>query len=200
MSKVKFSNSVTRAFRLGKDVAWYYWGYLELPALIGSLKQRPRWRLSEPWKDAASISHKEIGDIGEDLATQFLRQNRYKVLCRNYTPKGGGEIDVVCRKGDTLVFIEVKTRIAPTDRRPLLNITSKKRDQLKKGATQYLRLLQREKDSKNPATNKQIKIPLRFDVVEVLLYEGIRPELNIIEGLYMDKAQVWDGVYRKNLL
>jgi putative endonuclease len=50
-----------------------------------------------------------LGDRGERAAARFLRRNRMRVILRGYrTPQG--EIDLIARDGDTLVFVEVKTR------------------------------------------------------------------------------------------
>ncbi len=54
------------------------------------------------------ISTKQIGNNGEDRAVRFLESNGYSVLERNYRAPGG-EIDVIVKKDDTLVFVEVKT-------------------------------------------------------------------------------------------
>lgn len=49
------------------------------------------------------------GKLGEDLAHQYLKDLGYKILIRNFRIRGG-EIDMIATDGDTLVFIEVKTR------------------------------------------------------------------------------------------
>lgn len=55
----------------------------------------------------------DIGNRGEDLATKFLRKNKYKIIERNYWRKWG-EIDIIARAKDkTLVFVEVKTVTGP---------------------------------------------------------------------------------------
>ena len=54
-------------------------------------------------------TNKFIGDQGEELAQTFLREKGYTILERNYR-SGRCEIDIVCSKGDVLVFAEVKTR------------------------------------------------------------------------------------------
>ena len=51
----------------------------------------------------------ELGKEGEAFALEFLRQQGYSILTTNYRAKMG-EIDVIAREGDTVVFIEVKTR------------------------------------------------------------------------------------------
>ncbi len=52
---------------------------------------------------------KDIGDIGEEYAVKYLKKNKYKILTRNFSSKAG-EIDIICRKKDTLIFVEVKAR------------------------------------------------------------------------------------------
>lgn len=55
------------------------------------------------------MSTKITGAHGEDLACEYLKKNGYKILERNYRIRGG-EIDIVAKEGDTLVFVEVKAR------------------------------------------------------------------------------------------
>ncbi|MBE6705529.1 MAG: YraN family protein [Ruminococcaceae bacterium] len=56
------------------------------------------------------MTNREKGDLGEDIAAEYLARLGYEILERNYTVKGG-EIDIIAKDGDTLVFVEVKTRI-----------------------------------------------------------------------------------------
>jgi putative endonuclease len=53
--------------------------------------------------------HPGRGARGGKLATRFLRGHGYKILYRNFKDRTGDKIDLVCRDGDTLVFVEVKT-------------------------------------------------------------------------------------------
>lgn len=55
-------------------------------------------------------SKRAIGDIGESIAAQWLENNGFTILERNYFMPWG-EIDVVCRKGRIVRFVEVKTRM-----------------------------------------------------------------------------------------
>lgn len=55
------------------------------------------------------MTNTQTGRYGEDLACQFLKKQGYEILERNYRIRGG-EIDIVARDGDTLVFVEVKAR------------------------------------------------------------------------------------------
>lgn len=50
----------------------------------------------------------KIGKIGENIAVRFLVKHGFRVILRNYLKKSG-EIDVICRKGEKLYFVEVKT-------------------------------------------------------------------------------------------
>ena len=56
------------------------------------------------------MKHNQIlGNQGEELAANFLKKNKYKIINRNYrTPYG--EIDIIARKNKLIVFVEVKTR------------------------------------------------------------------------------------------
>ena len=55
------------------------------------------------------MTHKEIGYLGEDIAAEHLKKLGYEILERNFTVRGG-EIDIIAMDGETLVFVEVKTR------------------------------------------------------------------------------------------
>jgi hypothetical protein len=61
------------------------------------------------------------------LACHYLKRNGYKVLFRNFRGRSGGEIDIVCRDNDTLVFVEVKTRGCEDFGRPVEAIDPEKR-------------------------------------------------------------------------
>lgn len=104
------------------------------------------------------------GQRGELLAEQFLKRLGYKILARRYTTPVG-ELDLVVRTGDTVVFVEVKTR---RDRRladPEDALTSAKRTRLFKAAAW---LLHRKRWEGRPC---------RFDVVAVILPEEGEPEV-----------------------
>ena len=53
--------------------------------------------------------NKELGKLGEDIATNYLKQNGYIILDRNFECRQG-EIDIIAKDGKEVVFIEVKTR------------------------------------------------------------------------------------------
>ena len=81
---------------------------------------------------------KSIGHIGEEIALAFLEQKGYKILGVNVrTPFG--EIDVVARQKETIVFIEVKTRATSSLGPPYLNVTREKQMHLIRNALCYLK-------------------------------------------------------------
>jgi putative endonuclease len=106
------------------------------------------------------------------LARRFLRKNGYKILYRNFRGHSGGEIDIVARDRDTLVFIEVKTRTREEFGRPLSAVDQQKRKQISRGGLAWLRLLD------NP------DVLFRFDVVEVLVGHGGEPRIELIKNAF----------------
>jgi putative endonuclease len=131
--------------------------------------------LSNRWRSRFSSSrpqHLRLGTRGERLAGQFLRRNGYKILYRNFRGRTGGEIDLVCRDRDTLVFVEVKTRTREDFGRPLDAVDRDKRKRISRGGLAWLRLL------------GDPDILFRFDVVEVIIAEGAPPRLELIRNAF----------------
>ncbi len=112
--------------------------------------------------------------MGERLAARYLRRYGYKVLYRNFRAPEGGEVDVVCRDGEVLAFVEVKTRTGEGFGRPIDAVTAGKRLLIARGAMAWLRLLDRPPGSVN----------YRFDVVEVLLGDGEPPDFTVVKGAF----------------
>lgn len=131
--------------------------------------------LSNRWRryfSASKAEHLTRGASGEKLACRFLRRRGYKILYRNFRGRTGGEIDIVCRDRDTLVFVEVKTRTSEDFGRPFEAITRDQQWRISRGALAWLRLLD------NP------DILFRFDVVEVVLAEGAEPRIELIRNAF----------------
>jgi putative endonuclease len=103
--------------------------------------------------------HLRRGKLGERAAKKCLRQQGMKFLVANFKSERG-EIDLVFRDGDCLVFVEVKTRSSENWTRPAANVDARKRRLLSQTALDYLKLI------KNP------EVKIRFDIVEVLLNDG----------------------------
>jgi len=80
--------------------------------------------------------NQRIGKWGEDMATEYLAQKGYELITRNArTPYG--EIDIVVKQGDTVIFVEVKTRTSNTMALPEESITPRKRDHMLAAADLY---------------------------------------------------------------
>jgi len=97
-----------------------------------------------------------LGKKGEDLAIAQLRALKYKILERNFKC-ALGEIDIIAREKDTLVFVEVKTRRTRDFGGPAAAVNERKQRQLSRVALTYLNM------------KKLPQMPARFDVVAVEL-------------------------------
>ena len=83
------------------------------------------------------MSSKITGNYGEDLACEYLKKQGYKILERNYRIRGG-EIDIVCKDLEILVFVEVKTRFTHEFGPPAESMTFWKVKALLKTARFYI--------------------------------------------------------------
>src|SRR6266568_3726614 len=138
---------------------------------IADLSNRWRNHFSR-WRNLSKSSHLRRGVRGEKLACRYLKRSGYKILLRNFRGRTGGEIDVVCRDNDTLVFVEVKTRGGEDFGRPIEAVNRQKQLRVSKGGLAWLRLLD------NP------DLDFRFDVVEVLLPDEGDPRLELIQNAF----------------
>ena len=138
---------------------------------IADLLNRWRNRFS-PLRSSPKSLHLGRGAHGEKLARRFLRRNGYKILYRNFKGRSGGEIDIVCRDNDTLVFVEVKTRTREDFGRPVAAVDRQKQKRISRGGLAWLRMLD------NP------DILFRFDVVEVVITDNARPRLELIKNAF----------------
>ncbi len=117
-------------------------------------------------------AHLRLGARGEKLAARYLRRQGFKVLYRHFRGRQGGEIDLVCRDGDILAFVEVKTRTREDFGRPLEAVRPSQQRRISLGALAWLRLLG------NP------DIIFRFDVVEVTILPGETPRLELVRNAF----------------
>src|SRR5918994_178018 len=109
------------------------------------------------------LKNRSPGAWGEDLTLRYLIQHGYNLLERNYRTRRG-EIDLIVRKDDTLVFVEVKLRRGTGFGNPLEAITHRKQNALRSVAEHYL------------YTRKPPFDTLRFDVIGIL---ADRPEVRL---------------------
>ncbi|MDE0300211.1 MAG: YraN family protein [Candidatus Poribacteria bacterium] len=99
---------------------------------------------------------KEVARIGEELAAEYLKERGYQILEQNYRLRTG-EIDLIAKEGDRIVFVEVKTRRTLRFGVPQAAVTPAKQKQISKIALSYLQ------------THDMLDVPCRFDVVAILL-------------------------------
>jgi putative endonuclease len=100
-----------------------------------------------------------LGRAGEEIACAYLRRKKYKILARRFR-LFRGEIDIIAKDGETLVFVEVKARADDSHGRPEEAVTPGKQRQIRKIALGYV--------TQNPPGN----VDCRFDVIAILYREG----------------------------
>jgi putative endonuclease len=81
-------------------------------------------------------SKKDLGKKGEVVAAKLLQREGYKILARNFNSRFG-EIDIVAQEGDTLVFVEVKTRWSQQFGAPEEAITPRKLKSIEKAGQMF---------------------------------------------------------------
>lgn len=114
------------------------------------------------YRAADALRHRiqpaDHGLLGEDLAHRYLRRQGCTVVARRYRPRsGGGEIDLVAWQGETLVFVEVKTRATAEFGTPDRAVDMEKEQHLRRAGRDYARRASVDWDR------------VRFDIVSVVL-------------------------------
>jgi putative endonuclease len=137
-------------------------------------------RLKTHFASKAEPEHLRRGKLGERAAKKHLQKAGLKFLTANFRT-GRGELDLVFRDADCLVFVEVKTRSSEDWTRPAAAVNAEKRRRLSRCALDYLRLL------KNPP------VKIRFDVVEVLLRDGAVAEVRHLPNTFALSAPLRYG-------
>lgn len=135
----------------------------------------------------SSADHLALGQRGERVAVKFIERERYRVVATNFVvPLGRGlrgqklnaEIDVIAYDGDTLAFVEVKTRSSDDLVAPERAVDLRKQRQIARAARRYRQLMK--------ITNE----PYRYDVV-TLVQDKDGYKIELLRG-YFD-----DGVFRR---
>ncbi|HWT23714.1 MAG TPA: YraN family protein [Solirubrobacteraceae bacterium] len=121
----------------------------------------------------ASDARKTLGRRGEQFAVEHLTRRGWQVLARNHHTRFG-ELDIVARDGETLVFCEVKTCRAGRGE-PWDNLHGAKRNQVRRMASVWL----------NEVRERPFFVAVRFDAVGVLVDErGHLVRLDHLEGAF----------------
>ena len=99
-------------------------------------------------------SHNELGEKGEQLAVDFLVENNYDIIERNYR-FDKAEVDIIAQKEDVLAIIEVKTRSTTGFGNPQDFVKPKQIQRLVKAVDQYV-------------TSNGLEVEVRFDIIAIV--------------------------------
>jgi putative endonuclease len=100
-----------------------------------------------------------LGEWGEWIALKHLLSLHWDILARNWTTRQG-ELDLIAYDGPDLVFIEVKTRQAPTQFSPEASVGHKKRDQIERLAYSFVERFE------------LFDLPIRFDLIAIETHDS----------------------------
>lgn len=126
-----------------------------------------------------------LGSRGEQLAVEYLVRHGYRIVITNFKVPVGrnskgvqvtGEIDVIALEGDTLCFIEVKSRSSDEFTPVITAVDLRKQRQITRTARVYRRMFGVR------------EIPYRFDVVTVLLAKHKAPEIALTRGFWTEAS------------
>lgn len=133
-------------------------------------------------------SHLELGERGEQIASEFLQQQGFRIVARNFiAPIGSGrdgrritgEIDMIAYDQSTrpfvLTFVEVKTRSSAELAVPESAIDLRKRRHIIRAARVYRRMMGVENE------------PYRFDIVTILIDLQNGAEVKLLRGFFHDR-------------
>jgi len=146
-----------------------------------------------------TASHLELGKRGEELAAAYLLQAGYRIVAANFSiPVGRNrvgalinvEIDLVAYEGQTLCFIEVKSRASDWFAPPEANVDRRKQRQIARAARAYRRMFD------------LVNAPYRYDVITVVLpaEEERRGDwdIQLLRNYWTEdklKKRIWSGTY-----
>ena len=126
-----------------------------------------------------------LGALGESYAAAYLEQLGYRLVAANFTlPVGrnrrgaviNAEIDLLAYDGDTLCFIEVKSRASDWFAPPQANVDLRKRRQVTRAARAYRRMLGIEDQ------------PFRYDVVTVVFANDSTPQVELLRNFWTEES------------
>lgn len=118
-------------------------------------------------------NNKVKGNLGEDMAAKALEKQGYQIVARNYQ-KRYGEIDIIAKRGNSLYFVEVKTRKDKDFGNPLESITARKRQKICLVAQTYLAEYHVRDD-----------VEIHFLAVGILLQKNGEPIIDIVEDNFL---------------
>lgn len=117
---------------------------------------------------------RSFSERGEDLAARHLRKRGYRLIGRNVR-LGRYEIDIIARDGDTVAFVEVKTRRSDAYAAPEVNVTPEKIRHIRRAAHVYI------------AQHGAPDTYYRFDVVSVVMPDTGKPVITLFQDAFPDQ-------------
>jgi len=125
------------------------------------------------------MNRQEVGKLGEKLAQKFLKKRGYHIRETNFHCREG-EIDIIARQGDYLVFVEVRTKSNLDFGTPEESITQAKKEKLVASALTYIN------------THQNLPSLWRIDVVAIEVDDkGKTKRIALIENAIEGDARVW---------
>ena len=115
-----------------------------------------------------------LGKQGEKLAVKHLKRAGYRILEQN-AKLGRYEIDIIAREGDTIAFVEVKTRKSDSFAEPEANVNHCKQEHIRRAAATYI--------YRNPSPGTYY----RYDIVSIVLPEEGKPKITLFRDAFQDK-------------
>ena len=115
--------------------------------------------------------HIELGKLGENLACDFLQQQNYTILFRNWR-HSNAEIDIVASYDKVLHFIEVKTRSTKNFGEPEESVNSKKMQKLMDAAEAF--------QEEYPQWTR-----IQFDILSIMITNGVGTDFFLLEDVYL---------------
>jgi len=134
-------------------------------------------------KDKHSLvpNTRRVGELGEELAAQFLIENGYRLMLANFKIPIGrnsrgaqvtGEIDLIALDADILCFVEVKTRSSDEYAAPVAAVDLRKQRQITRTARMYRK------------TFNLNAVKFRYDVVAIVLKKDEKPTIEIFKNFW----------------
>lgn len=117
--------------------------------------------------------HNEIGNKGEVVAVAELRKKGYSILDENWR-SGKNELDIVARIGDTIVFVEVKTRSTAFFGDPSEAVSIAKQQRIIQAANDYLQA-------------NELELEARFDIISIV-FSGNQATIDHMEDAFFPFA------------
>ncbi len=116
---------------------------------------------------------RQFGNEGERVAVEYLKKKKYRIIAAPWRVLPLGEIDIVAERGNTLIFVEVKSRSSSAFGYPEQSVTHAKQQKLRRLIELYL------------SKNRIIRTPYRCDVIAIE-FGADPPRITHLESVALD--------------